>query len=530
MRLGGLLGVLVTLVALPAPAADVVEQALDYSVESWDERRGLPSTRIWAITQDADGYLWLATQAGPLRFDGVRFEHWKPDTQTSGESDDLGVSALFPAKDGSLWMAFYSGGIGRIHNGQLERYGKSAGIGYSRIVFVVEDAAGTVWAGNDEALYRFRSGRWESGGDSGLPLGGAFDAYEDRTGALWIATREGVFRRPATKHTFERVDPRSSVRRFSQDSAARMWVTHPREGFAALDESDSAPHDRPIGVGHVIVHDRRDTMWLGTRGQGLWRVRNDVRLNEASIKRITVAEGLSSNIVRSVFEDRDGNVWVGTESGLHRFTARKAMPLADIGFSWAVESTPDGSTWIATGEGLLQVGHTAKRRYGAEDGLPGAFVRALFTDVHGTLWVATTRGIARRVGERFEQIPVGDFMPSTVISLAVDARGRLWLCDRDLGGFVWTNGRLAPVAAPSGTSSAEAKFVYVDRDARVWTGFQGKTVDRPYRHHEDVHGRTWDWVRLYGRVPGSSRGDVARRHTRPGPYSRRYGRCRVPAR
>ena len=173
-----------------------------------------------------------------------------------------------------------------------------------------------------------------------------------------------------------------------------MWVTHPREGFEALDGSAGGRPGRPPGVGHVMVHDRHDTMWLGTRGQGLWRVRHDAQPNGASIKRITVAEGLSSNIVRSVFEDRDGNVWVGTESGLHRFTARKATPLPDIGFSWAVQSTRDGSTWMATGEGLLQFQGVTKRRYGAEDGLPGAFVRALFTDAHGTLWVAISRGVA----------------------------------------------------------------------------------------------------------------------------------------
>jgi signal transduction histidine kinase/ligand-binding sensor domain-containing protein len=490
MRHGAILAVLATFLSVPVPAADLVEETLDYSIESWDEHRGLPSTRIWAITQDADGYLWLATQAGPIRFDGVRFEQWKP-TAASEDPEDLGVSALYPAKDGSLWMTFYSGGIGRIRGGHLERYGKAAGIGYGRLVFLLEDAAGTIWAGNADTLYRLPAERpspdsraptpeprrWESGGGwDGLPRGGAFDAYQDRNGALWIATNEGVFRRAHAQAMFERVDPRASVRRFSEDSLGQMWVTDPVSGFTSLDGSASPPSTGPAGVGHVIMHDRRDTMWLGTRGQGLWRVHDEAQPRPNLITRITVAEGLSSNIVRSVFEDRDGNVWVGTESGLHRFTVRKARPLADIGFSWAVQSTPDGSTWVATGEGLLRFRDAARRRYGIEDGLPGTFVRALFTDAHGTLWVATNRGIARRNGPRFEPVAVGDSLPSTVISLAVDARGQLWVCDRDLGAFSWTNGRMTPADAPPGTSSAIANFVHVDRHDRLWMGFQGTTV------------------------------------------------------
>jgi ligand-binding sensor domain-containing protein len=177
MRFSASLFVLATVLAIPAQAADPDEDALDYSIESWDEHRGLPSTRIWAITQDNRGYLWLATQAGPLRFDGVRFELWRPDTSVE-ESEDLGVSALYEARDGTIWLTFYSGGIGRIRDGRLERYGNAAGIGPGRLVFLTQDTAGTIWAGNADTLYRFHDGRWdESGGWMGLPQAGAFAAH-----------------------------------------------------------------------------------------------------------------------------------------------------------------------------------------------------------------------------------------------------------------------------------------------------------------------------------------------------------------
>jgi len=476
VRLKGFtLGFTASLLAVAsAHAAAVQVPAGDYSVESWDERQGLPSGRIWAITQDAAGYLWLGMEAGLVRFDGVRFVRWTSDDGTLPENPD--VSSLYSAADGSLWLGFYSGGVGRIREGRLERYGKSAGILGGRVLFVTEDRAGVIWAGDVDSLYRFQAGRWESGARSGLPAGGAFDAYEDRAGDFWIATSGGIFRRRAGQDTFEHVGDTTSPFRFSEDSTGRMWMTDERGGFAEMGGASRWQSSAGSGFGHVIMHDRNDTMWLGTRGEGLWRVRHDVKSRDVSIQRITVNEGLSSNIVRSVFEDRDGNVWVGTESGLHRFTASKAIPLTDIGFSWAVQSTPDGSIWIATSDGLVQFIGETRRTYKEEHGLPSPFVRALFTDVHGTLWVATNRGIARKVGSRFERVPTDDLSLPRMISLAADSHGALWLSDRELGAFVETDGHLKTVTTPSGISGTEANFVYVDRRDRAWMGFQGASV------------------------------------------------------
>ena len=447
----------------------------DYSLASWDERQGLPSGRIWAITQDATGYLWLATEAGPIRFDGVRFVSWTSADGTS-LSEDLGVSSLHPATDGSVWLGLNAGGIGRIRDGRLERYGKSAGIGYGRVRFVLEDRTCTIWAGNASGISWFRDVRWDSDAERvGLPQGGSFDAYEDREGNFWVATTDGIFRRRRPQEKFERVDSTRHLIRFSEDSTGQMWITDVNDGFKPVGGPRRPDGARRVGLGHDITHDRHDTMWVGTRGQGLWRVRHDSK-STVSIQPITVAEGLSSNIVRSVFEDRDGNVWVGTDSGLHRFTPSKVTPLTNIGFTWAVQSTPDGHIWIATSTGLLEFAGTTRRRYGQEHGLPSAFVRALFADVHGTLWVATDRGVARRVGDRFDRVTPNDVPLSSVTSLAADSRGRLWLSDRKLGALSWGRDGLTTVAAPSGASGAAPNFVYVDRGDRLWMGFQGATV------------------------------------------------------
>jgi len=449
-------------------AGDLVDATVDYSLESWDERQGLPPGRIWTIAQDSAGYLWLGTENGLVRFDGIRFTRW------TDIGEEAVVFALSSARDGSLWVGLAEGGVVRIIEERLERYGRSAGIGEGPVQFLFEDRQGVLWAGDRAGVYRFAGSSWERLDlRSGIPAGSAVDAHEDRAGNLWISTNRGIYRRAPGELTFRNTHNERPLD-FSEDSAGIIWTTDPRRGFSKVGGPGNAD-PVPFGSGAVIVHDRYGTMWVGTQGQGLWRTRySDTAA--PGLELITVAEGLSSNVVRSLFEDRDGNVWVGTESALHRFTRRKAKSLTDIGFTWATERGGDNQLWIATADGLVEVAGPTRRRYGVQDGLPSGFVRALTTDIHGNLWLATDRGLARRRDNgRFETLPIAERLPS-IISIAADSRGRLWVCDRQRGAFLWADGRLTPVVPPVGVPNGVAQFVLVDREDRVWIGYPGVVI------------------------------------------------------
>ena len=448
-------------------AVDLRGATVDYSLESWDERQGLPSGRIWAIAQDSSGYLWLGTENGLVRFDGVQFTRW------TGIGEEAVVFALASTRDGSLWIGLAESGVVRIIDGQIERYGRPAGIGNGPVQFLFEDRQGVLWAGDRAGVHRFTRGRWERlNRESGLIGGAALDVHEDSAGNLWISTASGIYRKNLGASRFQYIRAERPLD-FSEDPAGILWITDPRRGFSKID-SQGGTDPVPPGSGAAIVHDRHGTMWVGTQGQGLWRIHQSGTTGTTA-QQLAVAEGLSSNVVRSIFEDRDGNVWVGTESALHRFTRRKATSLTDIGFTWAAQSTGGKQLWIATGDGLVEVSGSHRRRYGAQDGLPSGFVRALTTDIHGRLWLATDRGLAKRQDDgRFETLPIAERFPS-IISIAADSRGRLWICDRQRGAFLWADGQLTPIIQPSGVVGI-AQFVLIDRSDRVWIGYPGVVV------------------------------------------------------
>lgn len=471
-RLGFVLTAL--LLAFKAPlslAADLRNVLVDYSVTSWSQKDGLPWVVIWAIAQDAEGYLWLGTDAGPVRFDGVHFVRWEPVGPVP--LPQASVRALCASRDGSVWLGFgEQGGVSRIRGEDLRNYGEADGIDRGAVTMLFEDPGGNIWAGNGNALYKFAGERWEQW-DDGLPQGSVNATYVDRFGHFFIATAAGVFSRSPDHEMFQKVAGfDGAVRDISGDSLGRIWVTDPVVGFRTLHERTATRYSPERGRGRRLLHDTRGNLWIGTGGQGLWRMRLESATQGPTVEKVTSLTGFSADGVTSLLEDREGNIWAATLDGLNRLTPRKVTPVMNLGPVNGVEVTPDGSVWVGTVDGLIEFAKGSVESRREPEGLRNAPLSAMHADERGRLWVATDRELVRFVGGRPSAVSFIDSAPPRQISsITSDLEGGVWLYDRDRGLLRWNGGRVEALALPTELGRARVVCTYTDRRGRLWISF-----------------------------------------------------------
>jgi ligand-binding sensor domain-containing protein len=446
----------------------------DYTANSWTEKDGLPG-RVFAIAQTPDEYLWLGTDAGLFRFDGVKFVPWK-------ELSDLPLAArrvltLCVAREGSLWVGFTSpGGVSRIKNGVVTNYDESSGLTGGMVESLTEDRDGGIWAGTRGGLFHFRNDKWEQvRPEGGLPEGPVSNTSADSRGDLWVSTTDGVFRRLRDQKTFEHIMPASYwAHRVMEDRHNAIWITDPRVGARRLlERPDASPKPAtdvnsapgPDGLGVAVLADSRSDMWIATLGRGVWRLHTSDGRN--IVDTLTIDKGLLSNVVRALWEDHKGNIWVGTDSGLHQFSRKTLTGLTNLGLVRVLERGTDDSIWVGTNTGLLRFKDGRQLRYGTPD-LPSAFVSALHADRDGTLWIVTDNGVARFKDERFYQLKIPFAQLTRVYSATTDANGALWLCDSNHGLFKWSNETLTPFDIPEDLDHRTVTWVGSDASHRVW--------------------------------------------------------------
>ncbi|HEX5108761.1 MAG TPA: two-component regulator propeller domain-containing protein [Vicinamibacterales bacterium] len=444
----------------------------DFTVTTWNESDGLSASRLTAIEQDQDGYLWIGTDVGVLRFDGVRFQPFNRLGET--RLPDSPVTTLLSASDRSLWVGI-GPGVSRIHGGTITSYGERDGFD-SYATSLLEDRTGTIWAGTGRGLLRFDGRRWQHA-DIESPFAGraVLAMHVDRAGRFWVATRDAVFRRGAAGGRFEQVEViglSSNIwQAFSEDDEGGVWISDFREGFRRVADQRAARQQRGWGV--QLIHDRRRNLWVATRGQGLWRVHGaGGRTRTHQVDVITAKDGLANDAIQCVYEDREGNIWVGTHAGLQRLTPHKVTPVTDLPIARGTSATPDGSVWVGTTAGLTRISAAGRRHYQEQQGLPGIVVLALYADPQGTLWVATEGGLARFADERFTLIRKlsGE---QRVFSIAT-SDGSVWV--RDVSSRLRRladSGEELPIDEIPGVFQTTAMTLSADRAGRLWIGARG---------------------------------------------------------
>jgi len=418
------------------PSLDVSQ----YAHTAWRIREGFTKGYIDAIAQTPDGYLWLGTEFGLLRFDGVRAVSWTPPSGEQLPSND--ILSLLADREGGLWIGTAKG-LASWKDGKLSHYPRLDGVYVFRLL---EDREGTMWAGGfgipNGTLCAIETGSVHCDGQDGSLGKGVVGLYEDSRGYLWVGVSNGFWRwKPGSAKFYPLPGQLNGIRALAEDSDGSLLVGS-HEGIRRL-VGETTELAYPIsGHGQLfeaenLLRDRDGGLWITTIRHGLMHV------HQGKTEVLTQADGLSGNYSVYLLEDREGNVWVSTLDGLDRFRNYAIARLtADQGLlNTSVSSVladKDGSVWLATANGLNRWNHGQITIFGKGGGrrkldgqLDGNNPNSLFQDSQRRIWASTHAAIGYLYNDRF--IEVVRPTHGGVRAIAEDAPGSLWISDLELG-------------------------------------------------------------------------------------------------
>ena len=451
-----------------AAAVDRHRALTQYIRDAWRVQDGLPSRIVYAITQTADGYLWLGTGAGVVRFDGVRFRVFNRSNTPTLLANM--VWAVRETRDGGLWIGT-SEGLNRLVDGRMTIFEDNASLPGVFIQTLLEDDRGRLWVGTNKGLALIEHGR-VSARFTAVPAATASIGalFQDRRGDIWIGTDQGLalFRDGAfTQYGPDRGLALTSVRGIWQDADGSMWVSQ-QGSLLRLQDNRWTARVTGAGVPASVItatRDRDGNIWLGTRRNGLMRFTGG---ELAGMTDATTGIGDGAWIL-SVFEDREGSLWIGTAAnGLQRLRNGRLVVygrtegLTDDRVTDVVASG-DGTMWAVTPAALHRLVGRRWIPYPREQ-LPPDPIDTTFAHADGAIWV-WRRGIAgldrvTATSRTFYAIDTGD-----LFSIQSARRGGLWLAGTK-GVSRFADGRIVESIATGTTASSLVE----DPDGTIWIG------------------------------------------------------------
>ncbi len=423
-----------TLGAAPLFALDPSLQVDQYAHTAWTRRDGFSVGAIFAMAQTPDGYLWLGSESGLYRFDGVHAVPWLPP---GGQRFGSAAYSLLVTHDGTLWIGTFAGLLSW-NGSKLTKYPE---IGEVFITSLLEDREGTVWVGilfdsrgtRKARLCAVRTGQVQCYGEDGVFGSFVWSLGEDSAGNLWAGAESGLFkwkpgapkRYPTEARVADMVAAGESALTFGIDGAGLRQVV--------ADKLEPVPIYSPTNRNALLsgreidsnklLRDRDGGLWIGTHQRGLIHIHNG--MTDVFRK----SDGLSGDITCSLFEDREGNIWFASAQGLDRFreftvTTISTKQSLSSDATQSVVAATDGSIWAGTRDGLnrWKDGQTTIFRKGT--GLPDNFVQSLFY-YRGRVWVSTGHGMVYFDNGRF--VPVNGVPSTEVYSITGNTSDNLWL-------------------------------------------------------------------------------------------------------
>jgi ligand-binding sensor domain-containing protein/signal transduction histidine kinase len=481
-------------------ALDPQKQISQYGYSTWSRQNGLPANAINVAIQSHDGYLWLGTTAGLLRFDGVRFEVIGTDTADSKNREV--ITALCETLDSTIWIGTRYAGLRRLKDGRLLPCGLNEGFPVKPIKALLESHSGHLWIGSSDGLFEYIDGRFKS-----IPINPLFitSLTEDESGKIFVGTGKGV-------HSFEEAGAKYIKSVTQKDGLPNELITtvyadHQGNVWIGTEYGSARWNNNKIiiaristnpGLLHItsICEDRNGNLWIGT-SQGIFR------FSEGKWTNFKATDGLLSDNVLSILEDQEGSIWVCTSEGLVRFrdvnvtTYTSQEGVANNYITSVIEST-DGSMYLLS---AASGGSISKLKKGKLTQIPNPPpVGPAFLARDGSIWTSLSGSLSQIKNDRITRYDTATGLPNRWISaITEDSLSLIIYLDR-IGIRRFINNRLKPYLLADGQEYSSTEYVscfYKDKTGILWIGTSAglvKIQNGKSTTYGTADGMADDWV------------------------------------
>jgi len=465
---------------LRAAPASAVRASTPFTIDKWGPQEKFPGSSVIAMVQTRDGYLWLGTLYGLVRFDGVKFQVF--DESNTPELGSVRIVSLFEDREGNLWIGTETAGVVLVKDGKFTKLSIGGGGAAGRVMSICQDAAGAVWLYTaDGQLCRYREGKvgiWREG----TVFPSQYRAViAEKSGLLWVAMDSQIFSFDPAKAVADRPLPREQS---EQGYPVRFLLPSARGGrwqhsagrierrTAGRRESDVVFNSPNARVG-AVCEDREGNLILGTLGAGLWWF-------DASGKAVNIStqDELANDFVLSLLMDGEGSLWVGTDGGGLNRVRRQVFEVVDETRGWVVQSVcedDEGGIWLGSNgrdAGLWKNGVFTNLPVGTVH----ESVRSVFVDRSRNVWAGTLRaGLFQFFNGRFQRTNATPH--PDVTSIHEDRAGRLWIGTQG-GLFHLSGGEWKSTGATNSLSSEVVQALASDTETNLWIGTVGGGLNR----------------------------------------------------
>jgi ligand-binding sensor domain-containing protein/signal transduction histidine kinase len=490
---------------LPAAGATTAPDTENYTIRAWQTQDGLPEQTVQAVAQTQDGYLWIGTTGGLLRFDGSQFVTYERGNTPAFHENS--VFCLMTARDGSLWIGTEGGGLIRLREGKFDRLSAPDGLSDGFVRTVMEDRQGVVWVGTDNGLFQLPNAQaarvTRVDNAAGLAALAVHAIAEDKAGTVWVGGSRLVAVSPGAGSVGERAKDYALKGEYSETRVksilpaqdGTIWVgtvsglqrmapgSRSFERFKGIESTVRTLRETETGTeAHQVGEARsRKALWIGTIGQGAFVLSNG-QLTAAPSPSL-----LPSRTVLTIFEDAEGNVWMGTQAGMLRYSRSPVhlvpLPNASDSDFETVSRDRDNSLWVASTH-LSHVVNGVATPYVFPE-LHGARVRNVFRDQNGGLWIGTDgRGLFwLKPGQKTSPKTSPNSSPAAVHQFTTEnglvnnfvrgvmqaRNGDIWIAT-DEGVSRISNGALRSFRMADGLAYFSVRCLVEDRQGQIWIG------------------------------------------------------------